>query len=73
MSVSDAEFAAGQQLMAKYMEDGKLKLADDDFTHMFEKAFMEMPLRSLGMLDPAIFSKENLPKLVAELNKSRGF
>lgn len=63
----------GRKIMDKYMENGKMKpLADDDFTHMFEKSFLEMPIRSLGMMDPEVFSKSNLPILVERLNKSVG-
>ncbi|MBR2879893.1 MAG: glycoside hydrolase family 3 C-terminal domain-containing protein, partial [Oscillospiraceae bacterium] len=63
----------GRKIMDKYMENGKMKaLDDDDFTHMFEKSFLEMPIRSLGMMDPEVFSKSNLPKLVERLNKSIG-
>ena len=39
---------------------------------MFEKSFLEMPIRSLGMMDPEVFSKSNLPILVERLNKSVG-
>lgn len=59
----------GRRVMDKYMENGRMKaLDDDDFTHMFEKSFLDMPLRSLSMMDPAVFSRTNLPKLLAHLN-----
>ena len=68
----DIGASSGRHIIA-YMENGKMKaLDDDDFTHMFEKSFLEMPIRSLGMMDSEVFSKSNLPKLVERLNKSIG-
>ena len=58
---------AGRALLAKYLEGGELA-GDDDFTHMMKPAFKEMPIRSIGMLDPVVFSKANLPKLLEKLN-----
>lgn len=60
----------GEKLMSKYLKNGRLA-GDNDFTHMMEKAFMDMPLRSIGMLDPEVFSRSNLPKLVERLNAAR--
>lgn len=61
------ERPAGRELLAPYMENGKLA-GDDDFTHMMEKSFMEMPLRSIGMLDPVVFAKDKLAGILERLN-----
>ena len=58
---------AGRELMSRYLKDGRLA-GDDDFTHMMEKSFMDMPLRSIGMMDPEVFSHAKLPELLARLN-----
>ena len=43
----------------------------DEGRDMMEKSFMEMPLRSIGMLDPVVFAKDKLAGILEKLNGNR--